>query len=251
MKNVKLRVVVNIFQMASKKEVTTALKRLKRRFPTPGAMEFGDAYQSLVAVLLTARTRDEQVLKLLPGFFKAYPTVQKLAKATPAQIEKKINTIGMYRQKAKNLSALGKRVVNEYGGEIPDTLEELITLAGVGRKTASVILPYQFNKPAIAVDTHVHRVTNRLGWVKTKTTEKTEQALLDLIPSELYATVNQVFVKHGRYICIKNPRCWACPLADVCKFKGKQLAVPKKADEILADIERRELVLQKLREQVI
>jgi endonuclease III len=237
--------------MTSKKTIVDTLARLKKRFPTPGAMEFGDAYQSLVAVMLTARTRDEQVLKLLPGFFKAYPTVEKLAGATPEQIQKKINTIGMFRQKAKNLSALAKRVVGEYGGEIPGTLDELITLAGVGRKTASVILPYQFNKPAIAVDTHVHRVTNRLGWVDTKTPEKTEQALLALIPSDLSPTVNRVFVKHGRYICIKNPRCWACPVADMCAFKNKQLESPKDSEKIIADIDRREAELQLLREQAI
>ena len=210
-------------------------------------MEFGSVYQSLVAVMLSARTRDEQVLKLLPGFFKAYPTVEKLATATPTQIEKKINTIGMYRQKAKNLSKFAKRVVHEYDGKIPDSIDELTTLAGVGRKTASVILPYQFGKPAIAVDTHVHRVTNRLGWVKTKTPEKTEQALLKLIPEQWHPTVNRVFVKLGRYVCIRNPRCWTCPLADVCAYKQKNLERPKNAEAIEEDIIRREEALQKLR----
>jgi len=248
--NVLLNVLANTSQMPSNDVIICSLKKLKKRFPTPGAMEFGDAYQSLVAVLLSARTRDEQVLKLLPGFFKAYPTVEKLAKATPLQIEKKINTIGMYRQKAKNLSKLAERVVAVYGGQIPNTIEELTTLAGVGRKTASVILPYQFGKSAIAVDTHVHRVTNRLGWVKTKTPEKTEQALLTLIPEKWHPTVNRVFVKLGRYVCIRQPRCWTCPLADVCAFKDKHLERPKNAQAVEQDIVRREDELQQLRNGV-
>lgn len=213
-------------------------------------MEIGNAYQSLVAVALSARTRDEQVLKLLPGFFKAFPTTKELAKATESQIRSKINTIGMYKQKAKNLKKMAQRVEEVYGGKIPDTMEDLTTLGGVGRKTASVILPSQFGKPAIAVDTHVHRVTNRLGWVKTSTPAKTEEALLKIVPKSQMHTVNQVFVKHGRYICISKPRCWTCPLADVCAFKDKNLERPKNAEAILEDIERREGVLQELRRAV-
>jgi len=234
----------------SQKEITTVLSRLKKQFPQPGAMEIGTAYQSLVAVLLSARTRDEQVLKLLPAFFERFPGPEELKAANPEEIETYINTIGMYRQKAKNLQKLGERVVDVYGGEIPGSLDELVTLAGVGRKTASVILPYMFSQPAIAVDTHVHRVTNRLGWVNAKTPEKTEAALLDLVPEKLHPTVNRVFVKFGRYICIKNPRCFACPISDMCPFKEKNLERPKNADAILQDIERREKIVQELRDAV-
>lgn len=235
----------------SSKQLEDALRKLKKRFPEPGAMEIGNAYQSLVAVALSARTRDEQVLKLLPGFFKAFPNTKKLSKATEAQIRSKINTIGMYKQKAKNLKAMAIRVEEVYDGMIPDTMEDLTSLSGVGRKTASVILPSQFNKPAIAVDTHVHRVTNRLGWVKTKTPPKTEEALLKIIPEKMMYKVNQVFVKHGRYVCISKPRCWTCPLADVCAFKDKNLDPPKNADAILEDIKRREDLLQELREKAV
>lgn len=234
----------------NKKEIETTLAKLKKRFPTPGAMEVGSAYQSLVAIALSARTRDEQVLKLLPGFFKAFPNTKKLAAATEVQIQRKINTIGMYKQKAKNLKKLGQRVEEVYGGEIPDNMEDLTSLAGVGRKTASVLLPYMHGKPAIAVDTHVHRVTNRLGWVNTKTPAKTEEALLKIIPEQLHPTVNRVFVKHGRYVCISKPRCWTCPLADICAFKEKNLERPKNADAIEEDIIRREKALQELRAQV-
>lgn len=226
------------------KSIISMLKKLKKRWPNPGAMEIGNPYQNLVGVLLSARTRDEQVLKLMSGFFAAFPTVHELAKASVDDIESRINSIGMYRQKAKNLKSMATDVVEKFDGKIPQTMEELVSLAGVGRKTASVVLVASFDTPAIAVDTHVHRVTNRLGWVKTKTPEKTEEALLKIVPDKWKRTVNQVFVKHGRYICIRNPRCWVCPVKDQCAFKQKNLTKPKNADTIIEDMERREFLLE-------
>jgi endonuclease-3 len=227
------------------------LSKLKQRFPNPGAMEIGDPYRTTVAVILSARTRDEQVLKLLPRFFRAFPTPQKLAAATPKQIEAKINTIGMYKQKARNINKMAKSVVADFGGKVPKTMDELVSLAGVGRKTASVVLVACFDQPAVAVDTHVHRVTNRLGWVSAKTPEKTEQTLLKIVPRDVQRTVNQVFVKFGRYICIPGkPRCWMCPVREHCAYKHKNLFEPKDADAIRADLERREIELEKLRRNV-
>ncbi len=233
------------------KNLALALGRLKKRYTNGGALELGTAYKSLVGVMLSARTRDEQVLKLLPGFFAAFPTVRDLAKATEAEIRLKINTIGMYRQKAKNLRLLAMRIVEMYDGEVPDTMEDLTSLAGVGRKTASVVLPYAFDKPAIAVDVHVHRVTNRLGWVNTRNPAQTEQELLKLFKEKDYPEVNRVFVKLGRYLCVsQKPRCWACPLADICEFKGKNLELPKDAEKILSTMKQREETLQKLKKAV-
>lgn len=232
-------------------QLIDTLKRLKQRWKNPGAMEIGNPYQNLVGVLLSARTRDEQVLKLMPGFFAAFPTVYELSKATEKEIESKINTIGMFRQKAKSLKKMAQRVVEVYDGKIPQTMEDLVTLGGVGRKTASVVLVASFDTPAIAVDTHVHRVTNRLGWVKTGAPEKTEQALLPMVPDKWKRTVNQVFVKHGRYLCIRQPRCWACPVKDMCAFKPKNLETPKNAQAILEDIERRESLLEQMRQDAI
>ncbi|TAL49799.1 endonuclease III [Patescibacteria group bacterium] len=232
-------------------EVTRILKILKKRWPNPGAMEIGNPYQNLVGVMLSARTRDEQVLKLMPAFFRAFPTVEKLAQATTKQIENKINTIGMYRQKAKNLKKMAGQVMRGNDGKVPKTMKKLVELAGVGRKTASVVLVASFDTPAIAVDTHVHRVTNRLGWVKTKTPQNTEEVLLKLVPDQDKHTINQVFVKHGRYICISKPRCWACPVRDLCAFQKKNFEAPKNAQAILDDIDRREKVLEELRRQAI
>lgn len=232
-------------------EIGFVLGALKKQFPNPGAMEIGGAYQALVGVLLSARTRDEQVIKLLPGLFEAYPSVHELAVADVKDIESKINTIGMFRQKAKNLQKMAERVVTVYDGEIPNTMEDLTSLAGVGRKTASVVLPYIYGKPAIAVDTHVHRVTNRLGWVNTKTPEQTERELLKIVPDEYKYPINQVMVKFGRYVCLPGkPRCWTCPIADQCPFKEKNLEAPKNAQAILEDIERREQILEELRSKV-
>ncbi len=203
-------------------QVLKVLVILKKRFPAPGAMELGDPYRTLVAVMLSARTRDEQVLKLLPDFFKTFFTIEHLARATPKRIESKINTIGLYRQKAKHLKKMAQDVIKKYQGSIPSTMDALVSLPGVGRKTASVVLVACFHTPAIAVDTHVHRVTNRLGWVKTKSPEKTEQSLLALIPKKFQPTVNRVFVPFGRTICLPGkPRCSICPVRSFCQFKDK------------------------------
>lgn len=236
---------------ATNTEIAAVLRALKKRFPNPGAMELGEPYRTIVGVILSARTRDEQVLKLLPGFFKAFPTVQKLAAADQKTVESKVGTIGMYRQKAKNIRAMAKLVATKHMGVVPRTMEELVELPGVGRKTASVVLVACFDTPAIAVDTHVLRVTNRLGWVNAKTPVKAEAALLKIVPRDIMRTVNQVFVKFGRYVCIPGkPRCWACPIKDRCAYKNKNLVAPKDADAVRADIERREQELERLRERV-
>ncbi len=234
------------------KHIQEALRRLAKRFKNPGAMELGEPFRTTVGVILSARTRDEQVLKLLPAFFKAFPNPQTLAKATQAQVESKLSTIGMYKQKAKNIRAMAAMLVNEFDGKVPQTMDELVRLPGVGRKTASVVLVACFGASAIAVDTHVLRVTNRLGWVKTRTPEKTEAALLKLVDPKFQPTVNRVFVKLGRYICLPGkPRCWDCPVKDLCAYQKKNLVEPKDAAVIRADIERRERVMEELRDKVI
>ncbi len=215
----------------------STIEKLSLIYPDLGALHAGTPYHMVVMVALSARTRDEQILKLAPGFFRSFPSVHSLAVADLALITKAINTIGMYRQKAKNLKAMAQMIVKDFGGEVPNTMEELVRLPGVGRKTASVILVAAFDIPAIAVDTHVHRVVNRLGWVKTKTVEATEQALLRIIPKSMQPIVNRVFVPFGRSICIAKPRCWACPLVNECAFAQKNLIPPKNHDKILNTIQ--------------
>ncbi len=188
-------------------------------------------------VALSARTRDEQILKLAPKFFETFPTVHVLAAASIAEITDRINTIGMYKQKAKHLSAMAQMIVKDFDGEVPRSMNDLVRLPGVGRKTASVILVSAFGVPAIAVDTHVHRVVNRLGWVKEKTVEATERALLRLLPESMYAIVNRVFVPFGRTICIATPRCWTCPLVNECAFAKKNLVPPSNYEMIMQKIQ--------------
>lgn len=218
--------------------IEKTLTKLSVLYPQDGALHVGTPYHMVVMVALSARTRDEQILKLAPNFFEAFPTVQALAAASIAQIIARINTIGMYKQKAKNLSRMAHVIVNEFDGEVPSTMENLVRLPGVGRKTASVLLAAMFDTPAIAVDTHVHRVVNRLGWVKTKTVEATERALLHIVPTSLQHVVNRVFVPFGRTVCIATPRCWACPLVNECAFAKKNLTPPPNASAILGAIEK-------------
>ena len=223
--------------MKSPAQIIATLKKLHRLYQNPGALHVGTPYHMLVMVMLSARTRDEQILKLAPKFFARFPTIESLAIASISEIVDRVNTIGMYKQKAKHLSAMAKNVVEFSSGRVPGTMEGLTALPGVGRKTASVLLAARFNTPAIAVDTHVFRVVNRLGWVKTKTVEATERALLTLIPKSMHHIVNQVFVPFGRTICVTTPRCWTCPIRDECPFDNKDFTVPKNAGAILKKID--------------
>lgn len=232
--------------------IAPVLTILKKHFKNPGAMELEDPFKTLVGVLLSARTRDEQVLKLLPTFFKTFPNAQALAKAKVGTIESHINTIGMYRQKAKHLKSMATDLVEQFNGEVPQTIEELVTLAGVGRKTASVVISVCFKKPSIAVDTHVHRVTNRLGWVNTSMPAKTEVALSKILPATKQQFASHLFVKFGRSICLpQTPRCYMCPIKEHCAYKQKNTKAPKNTEEIKVQIAERERDLEALRQNVI
>lgn len=234
--------------MKTTRIVTEALRRLSERYPGRGALEVGDAYQILVLVMLSARTRDEQVLKLAPGFFSAFPTVERLAAADVAAIEKTINTIDMYKQKARNVKAMAQDIG---GGCIPRDMEGLTALPGVGRKTASVVLSAVFGTPAIAVDTHVFRIVQRLGWVKGKTPQEVETRLREVAPQQDWATINHTMVPFGRSTCLPGvPRCWDCPLRDLCAYPRKQTVEPPDAVRIRQSIAEREAALAQLRKSV-
>ncbi|MBP9827985.1 endonuclease III [Patescibacteria group bacterium] len=217
------------------KQIVEALARLRDRYPEPGALAVGSPFVVLLAVMFSARTKDEQVLKLLPGFFREFPTPQILANADLSVIEARLSTIGMFRQKAKNAKALALMLVHDFGGGVPGTLAELIRLPGVGRKTASVVLTTVFAQPAVAVDVHVARIVTRLGWSKAITPEAIEQDLLAIVPEELQATVNETMVPFGREICTaRSPSCFACPVVDLCAYSQKNLLSTTKAQQSLA-----------------
>jgi len=184
-------------------------------------MQHNTKFQILISTILSARAKDEVTIPVSAELFKKYGTPEKLAKANPADVKKIIKRIGFYNEKTKNIIATAKKIIGDYGGKVPDTLEELLKLQGVGRKVANCVLVYGFGKQAIPVDTHVHRIANRLGWVKTKTPEETEKALEKLVPRKDWHIVNEVFVIHGQTICLPiSPKCSICPIYKYCKRVG-------------------------------
>lgn len=188
-------------------------------------MDLGNAEDTLLGVLLSARTRDVQVLKLFPAFRKRFPNFRSLAASNPSEIEKFISTIGLYKSKARALHGLAQRIIKEFDGKVPDTMEALTSLPGVGRKTANCVLSYVYHQPAIAVDTHVFRITHRLGWTKKKTPEQVERELQKLIPKNAWSDINTTMVPFGRDICRPGvPQCWRCPVREWCAY-------PKKTDK--------------------
>ena len=181
-------------------------------------------FQLLIATLLSARTKDATVIPIVKELFKEYPTPQDFIKINQAELEKRIYRIGFYRTKAKNIKALSQILVTQHQSIVPNTLEELTSLPGVGRKTANCILSYVFHQPAIAVDIHVHRISNRLGWVKTSKPEETEEALQKIVPKNQWTEINRLFVSHGQTICSPiNPKCHLCPIVKYCEYGKKKM----------------------------
>lgn len=166
--------------------------------PIPLEAVFNSPFQTLVAVMLSARTRDETTAKICQNLFKIAPTPQKLNRLSVEGLIKLLRSIGFYKTKAKHLKNLTASLLHNFKGEVPQTLEGLTSLPGVGRKTANIVLGRAFNIPAIGVDTHVHRVANTLGWVKTKTPEQTEKALVKILPKNYWIKTNQYFVSIGQ-----------------------------------------------------
>ncbi len=198
------------------------IRALRRRYTKKADMDLGTPEDTILGVLLSAQTTDVQVLKAFPAFRKKFPTWQSLADAEVADIAKSISTIGLYRSKARAMNGLAKKILHEFRGKVPRTMEELVTLPGVGRKTASCVLSYAYHVPAIAVDTHVFRIARRLGWSTQKSPEKVERDLAALVPSHLWNNINRTFVRFGRDVCVaRTPQCWRCPVAALCAFAPK------------------------------
>lgn len=206
-----------------KRNARVILRRLHKRYPEMGtALDYADAWQLLVATVMSAQTTDENVNKVAPVLFERYPTPEDLAGANPEDVEKIIYSTGYYRQKTKSVIALAGDLVDTHDGEVPRDLDALVMLRGVGRKTASVVLAEVWGTPAIAVDTHVGRVTNRLGIVESKDPTKIEFELMALYLKKDWSGVSMRFIQFGRDICdAKKPRCWECPLRDRCAFDDK------------------------------
>lgn len=193
---------------------------LGKEFPSPRiALNFTNPLELLIATILSAQTTDERVNKITPRLFKRYKTARDYAKTSLHELEGYISSINFYRNKAKGIIACCKKIVEEFGGRVPQTLDELITLPGVGRKTANIVLGIAFGQPAIAVDTHVKRVSQRLGLVKFDDPDKIEEELSRVIPKERWIKTTALFILHGRHICkAKAPLCQICKLQSLCDY---------------------------------
>jgi endonuclease-3 len=186
---------------------------------TTTALKYGTRFQLLVSTILSAQTTDKQVNKITENLYSEYPDAAAFLRLSQTELEAKIKAIGLYRSKAKNILATCKILMEKYNGEVPETRGELEKLPGVGRKTASVVLSVGFNQDAIAVDTHVFRVSNRIGLVNTKTAEKTELQLMEVIPQNYWSAAHHWLIWHGRIICkAQNPKCTECPISYHCSY---------------------------------
>lgn len=196
------------------------LAELERLYPdAKPALHFENPYQLLVAVILSAQCTDVKVNLVTPALFAAYPNAQAMANATPEEIEPYIKTCGIYRNKAKNLAATARALVELYGGEVPADHEKLTTLPGVGRKTANVVMSCAFGADAIAVDTHVFRVSNRLGLADAPDVLKTEEQLMAAIPKDAWSRAHHWLIYHGRRVCAaRKPACETCTLREWCRY---------------------------------
>ena len=184
---------------------------------TGTALLYDSPFQLLAATALAAQTTDEQVNKATRDLFARYPDPRSMAGATPEILEPYIRSLGFFRTKAKNLAAMAEMLVTDFGGEVPETREGLMKLPGVGRKTANVVLAFAFHIPAIAVDTHVFRVSNRMGLAKGKTPDEVESQLCGLIPEEDWAAAHHWLIWHGRRCCkAQRPACDECPVGQIC-----------------------------------
>lgn len=210
-----------------KKDIIEIINILKDTYPEAKcSLDFTTPFEMLVAVILSAQCTDERVNKTTPGIFSKYSTPEDFANIDIVELENLVHPCGFYKNKAKNIKATAKIIVDKYNGKVPETMEELMALPGVGRKTANVVMLEAFNKPqGIAVDTHCKRIANKLGLSKEKEPEKIEKDLLKIIPKEYYKDVNHILIWHGRNICTaRNPKCNDCPLSKKCP----KLDIPNK-----------------------
>src|SRR5438105_3117020 len=193
------------------------VERLRDLYPAVTELRHENPFELLIATILSAQTTDRSVNLVTPELFRRYPTAEDLAAANPAEVEMLIKPTGFFRAKTKRIIAAGRKLVDVFGGEVPRTMEDLIKVPGIGRKTANVILGAGFGVPGFAVDTHVIRLTNLLGLVKTKDPVKIEYQVCSMVPKEEWTALSLRLILHGRRVCVaRRPRCEECVLNDFC-----------------------------------
>lgn len=210
--------------LTDKDKVKLIIEKLNISYPgAASGLVFDNPYQLFVATVLSAQTTDGQVNRITEKLFAVIPTVQHLAAMDPEDLKPYIKNCGLYHNKSKHLIAAAKIIVENYQGAIPDSIEELLKLPGVGRKTANVIVSNAYGIPALAVDTHVFRVSNRLGLANSRNLEIVEEQLKTLIPSSKWIDVHHQLIAHGRNLCTaRNPKCRHCFLSDLCAFAAER-----------------------------
>ena len=208
--------------MLTRKNVEKLIAELSAAYPDAGcALDYGPKYQLLVSVMLSAQTTDASVNKVTPLLFKEAPDAKAMAVLPEERLMEIIKSIGLYRNKAKNVIAMSRALLEKHGGEVPGDFEALTALPGVGRKTANVVLAEGFGQQQIAVDTHVFRLANRIGLTAEKDVLKTELGLQKAIPNDRWTLTHHLLIIHGRRCCsARSPQCQSCPINDICEKNG-------------------------------
>jgi endonuclease-3 len=210
-------------------------RQLSKNYPNVRCeLDYKNAFQLLVATVLSAQCTDKRVNQTTPALFKKYPNPQKMAKADLRDIQNLVKSTGFFRAKAKNIKGLSNKIMQEFDGKVPSNLEDLITLPGVGRKTANVVLGHAFGIPGITVDTHFGRLSRRFGWSKQNNPVKVEFEVGELIPQKEWTNLSQRMIWHGRRVChSRKPACGACALAKLCPSYGIGEVDPVKAKRMV------------------
>jgi endonuclease III len=205
-------------QAARKLRAAAVLEGLRACYPDAKTeLDFATPFHLVIATLLSAQATDVSVNAATPALFARYPTPEAMGAATPEEVEPYVKTIGLYRNKAKHAVAAARLIVERFGGEVPRTVEELVTLPGVGRKTANVVVANAYGIPAIAVDTHVGRLARRLGFSRHEDPDRVELDLQKLFPPEQWVFLHHALILHGRRVCIaRRPACERCAVAELC-----------------------------------
>lgn len=209
----------------TKEEALKVIEILKNTYPNAkSGLKFTNPFELLIATILSAQCTDKRVNIITDRLFKKYKTPEDFLKLTPEELQEEIRECGLYRNKSKSILETCKILKEKYDSKVPETLEELMTLPGVGRKTANVVLSNAFSKQAIAVDTHVFRVSNRIGLADSKDVFTTEKHLMELIPENLWSLSHHLLIHHGRNLCMaRKPKCDECPVNHLCLyFKGRK-----------------------------
>ncbi len=219
--------------LLTKRETAVVIERLAEIYPDAKcALNFTTPFELLIATMLSAQCTDVRVNMVTEKLFKKYRGPEAYAGLAPAELEEDIREVGLFRTKAQNIVATSNLLLERYGGEVPADREALVELPGVGRKTANVVLSNAFGLPAFAVDTHVLRVTNRIGIADSSDPLKTEEQACWRIPREDWSRAHHLFIHHGRNICVaRTPKCQVCPITDVCQYYAKSLREAARAEK--------------------